>query len=641
MLLSTHLRRGLHRLGLLVLLLLALGVYAPAALAQDRSVEVTRRDGDITIQSNGDVQVVETWQTRFIGGPFRFAFRSIPLDRITAIDGWGVSENEQAYQPAGGESPGTFKVEQVGTERKITWYFTPTSDATRTFALRYTLHGVVRIYQGGDQLFLKFIERARSYPIDAARVTLHLPGAFEPAQIKAASYLDSSEERERPRVLDGRTIEFSGGPFAPDHEWEVRAQFPHGVVTSAAPAWQPAFDQEQQHEAAIAARRPLYNLAALAISTITLLGGALGLYLLWYKRGRDAPVGEIAPYYATPPEDVPPGVIGTLLDERADMKDITATLVDLARRGFVQIVEEQSGTWFESTDFLFVRGPGDQSALRSHEQRLLDRLFPAGMGERRLSSLKNSFYSEIPQLKSDLYDETVRQGYFDKNPASTRNNYTALGVLALLLAVAVGVGLTLLLGQDTPLIVLLGIVLGLLAIGFLILSRSMSRKTAAGAAAAAKWRGFKRYLEQLDRYTTVDTAKDQFDRYLPYAIAFGIERGWVKRFEAVNTPAPQWYYPYGYYPYYGGGHPHRRASTSDNDQSWGGQPGRGAPSLDQAAGGAFRGLSAISSGFFTMLNSTASVFTSQPQSSGGGDGSWSGGGGGGGGGSGGGSSGFG
>src|SRR5919201_4949826 len=77
--------------------LCALGALAPPVHAQDRSVVVERRDGDVTIARNGDVRLVETWTVRFIGGPFHYAFRAIPLTRVEGIDGWGVAENGQAF----------------------------------------------------------------------------------------------------------------------------------------------------------------------------------------------------------------------------------------------------------------------------------------------------------------------------------------------------------------------------------------------------------------------------------------------------------------------------------------------------------------------------------------------------------------
>jgi hypothetical protein len=178
------------------------------------------------------------------------------------------------------------------------------------------------------------------------------------------------------------------------------------------------------------------------------------------------------------------------------------------------------------------------------------------------------------------------------------------------------------------------------ALGVIVVSPFMPKRTPKGAAAVAGWRAFRRYLAHIDRYTQVNQATDQFERYLPYAIAFGLEQGWVKAFAAVNTPAPRWYWPYGYYPY---GSSHGDGRRSDVPQAGRGAGGGGrAPSLDEMARGSFSGLTAMSSGFFTMLSSTAAVFDSRPASSGGGSsGGWSGGGSGGGGGGGGGSSGFG
>ena len=82
-----------------VLLFAVLPLATPVA-AQSKSVVVERRDGDIIILENGDVQVIETWKTRFIGGPFRFAFRVIPLSRVEAIDSW-VPTDLETYREEG------------------------------------------------------------------------------------------------------------------------------------------------------------------------------------------------------------------------------------------------------------------------------------------------------------------------------------------------------------------------------------------------------------------------------------------------------------------------------------------------------------------------------------------------------------
>src|SRR3954449_5542976 len=87
---STWLALGLS------LLLCALVLVVPAR-AQSKEVEVERRDARITVQTNGDVRMVETWQVNFIGGPFHFAYREIPINHVNGITDWQVSEGGQPY----------------------------------------------------------------------------------------------------------------------------------------------------------------------------------------------------------------------------------------------------------------------------------------------------------------------------------------------------------------------------------------------------------------------------------------------------------------------------------------------------------------------------------------------------------------
>ena len=35
-----------------------------------------------------------------------------------------------------------------------------------------------------------------------------------------------------------------------------------------------------------------------------------------------------------------------------------------------------------------------------------------------------------------------------------------------------------------------------------------------------------------------------FERLLPFAVAFGVERIWAKRFESLNITQPNWYHSY-------------------------------------------------------------------------------------------------
>src|SRR5512139_3048728 len=86
------------RLSVFVAVLLVAALVVSPIVAQSKSVEIPRRDAEITILPNGDVQVAETWEMKFSGVPFTSAYRSIPLNKVDSIDGWSVVDEEHQYR---------------------------------------------------------------------------------------------------------------------------------------------------------------------------------------------------------------------------------------------------------------------------------------------------------------------------------------------------------------------------------------------------------------------------------------------------------------------------------------------------------------------------------------------------------------
>ena len=184
------------------------------------------------------------------------------------------------------------------------------------------------------------------------------------------------------------------------------------------------------------------------------------------------------------------------------------------------------------------------------------------------------------------------------------------------------------------------------AIILMWVGRHMPVKTRKGAEAAALSKAFKNYLTNLEKYAKPEQVTEQFDKYLPFAVAFGLERTWINRFSRIPaTPMPGWYYPVGR-PFIG--LPIGMGMGSATASALPNVTGAGAsmPSLQGMSSGLSGGLQGMSDGLNTMLNSAARTLTSTPpasNTSSGGGRSFSGGGGGGfhgGGGSGGGGRGF-
>lgn len=615
---------------------------ASVAFAQDKSVVVLRRDADMTINKDGSVEVIETWVVQFQGGPFRFAFRTIPFNNISSLVFDGVSENGEEYLRAGSETPNTFTVEAGNAERTITWYFTPTTNKTRTFQLRYHLYDALRIYPAGDQFWWTFVETDRGYPINASRVTLHLPSTFELNEIGGTTYIRGIES-DNVRAVDGQTLQADGGPFPPDTDWQVRVQFPHGVVTQAVQRWQQIDDERVKQAEAEQAAIQQFNFYALVATMLVAIGGGLALLVMWYMRGRDRAVALPAEFLNAPPSDplidagqvLTPALAGTLIDEEANVRDVLATLIDWAQRGIIKIraLPQGAKTSDPNDDYVYEKIGTDAPPLEyAYERELMQRLFQ-GETSRSMGMIRQKFTSSLKEMFDDLYDELVRRGYFQARPDRVRAQFYRLGWLlmvllcptAFLFQIYVGITISSTLSFAWSAIAP-WLLLFILAGAVMYLARFMPRKTPQGAEAAARWNAFRRYLEHIDRYTNVASAKEQFEKYLPYAVAFGIDKTWVEKFAAVDTPAPAWYIP----------PPSMRASTSSRLPSSTTQSSPSSaspifrdiltdsasapigedsgapsiPSLNDAASGAFTSLNNISSSFFSMLNTTASSFVS-------------------------------
>ncbi len=627
----------------LCLVLLSPGV----ASAQSKTLLWHRWDADVQINGDGTFRVQEVFEIEFIGGPFTFGFRNIPVEKYDQLTDFHVREGGVEYAQRRGESANTFYITQSGSEYVVNWFYPSTVNATRVFTVEYTVHGGIAVYDSGDRFFWKAVGPEHDFPVESSHVVVRVPsGAVLDGNV--APYF-SGNEGSVDLASNGTMATFAAKNIPAGQYFEVGIIFSHGVIPSVKPAWQAEYDANLDWNQRW---RPIANLAMGAIGILLLLGGVGAIYLLWLARGKDPDVGPVPAYLTEPPSDLPPGVAGTLVDEKADLQDIIATVVDLARRGIIEMEEQEKKVFgiMASRDFVFRRHGNEASGeLRRYENLLVREMF-GSRNEIDLDDLREKFYSAIPRLQSELYRETVDAGLFPSSPGSVRGRYVGLGIVGLVLAVGAGFCASSILVERIDAILCPFISLGVAAVTMLAVSGVMPVKTRKGAEEAAKWRAFQTYLANAEKYGELAANTEQFDQYLPYAIAFGLERSWINKFARIPaTPVPQWYVPVGGRPYFGGSSPidsptGRGKSVGDSS----GRDLRGAavkpgPSLEGMSDRMASSLSGMSGGLMTMLNSTASTFTSVPRSSSSGGGGFSGGGGGfsGGGGGGGGGAGFG
>lgn len=279
-----------------------------------------------------------------------------------------------------------------------------------------------------------------------------------------------------------------------------------------------------------------------------LVGGIVALLVLWYVRGRDPAIDAVAEYIPEPPDDLPPGAAGTLLDERADHQDVVATLLGLARHGAIQIHEiepetarrkgRKGGTPRVEYELEVVDPAAPESRL---ERDLLKALFAGSpdVGKRALlRDVKGRFDDQERYIKADLYQELVDRKYFTRSPEDTRAAWRRISWTGLIGSIVLGI----ILWQLTDAFALLPTVAAAFVwIGMIRMSKSMPQKTRHGAERAAHWRAFRTYLQSIEKHENLAEARTLFDRYLSYAVAFGLEKKWLATFAAAGVSSPAWF----------------------------------------------------------------------------------------------------
>lgn len=634
-----------------ILMMMSVLLIVPAS-AQARSVywEVWDVVIDNVDTTNNTFDVSEQYTIQF-SGTFEFGSRVIPLNNLEALDNIRVSQGGQALQPGrcvstAAQGRGTYCVEDVQGDVSIKYYFRqPITSSEEQFEISYTVVGALRVYEGGDQLWWIGVTRDKfGFSVGSSTIRVELPQGVFPREgvDQMATYGAAGEVSVNRNVVTATASEVIG----PDQSFEIRVQYPHDPNARTA-AWQADFDEQRQFDEEV---KPLLDLVFVVISLLIAVTGPLFVYSLWRRKGRDPKVGPVPTYLTEPPSDLRPAVVGTLVDEKADTRDVLSTVIDLSQRGYVVIEETRTKGLFGlggSSEHTFKRTDKPLDNLHSYERKIMNKVFK-GKLERSLDSLKNKFHKDLPGLKKGLYDELKARELVTASPESIRAIYSGIGagvvglsVLGIVIAINT-------LEMTTESILCIPLALLMTGLAFVITGQYMPTKTASGALEAAKWNAFREYLKNLEKYTDLENAAGQFDKYLPYAVAFGLDRSWIQRFSKVETIImPPWYFPThrgGHFSRgYTAGTPVSTSGPSANDMLPGelARAGGGGLSLDTLSGGISESLESISDGLTNMLNSASRTLESRPSSSSSGGGGWSGGGSSGGGGSGGGSSGFG
>lgn len=269
--------------------------------------------------------------------------------------------------------------------------------------------------------------------------------------------------------------------------------------------------------------------------------------MLWKKKGKDPEGrGTIMPFYK-PPEGISPGEAGVLIDEKAHLHDITATIIQLAVKGYLHIKKdvEKKFLWGKDTNYTFIKKKeaGSKTTLLNFENEVFDAIFEkSGKKEVQLKDLQKRFYKVLPDIKKSFYAYVVGKGYFKENPDKVRGKYIGISLAAMVILFFPTA--VFLMGLFESAWYLFLIPVGIL---FFVLSFFMAKKTRIGVEMYEKVQGHKMFIEtaEQDRLKVLFSPKEYqnvFEKNLPYAMAYGLDKEWAEQFEGLYEGVPGWYH---------------------------------------------------------------------------------------------------
>jgi uncharacterized membrane protein len=532
-----QLRLSSRTLGLLALVLF---VHCSFAVAQQKERQLKNFHSDIVITPDGKVNVTENITFRFIGGPWHGIYRNIPVQYVGPggmnyslfVDVKGVRDEEGRALK--------FESSRERQYRKLKIYVPDADNSTRTISIEYVVSDALRFFEDHDEFYWNITGDEWPIPIESAGAHIVFPANTTGlrANVYTGAYRSKSSEA---------SVEITGTNV------DVSTTAPLGIHEGLTIAI--AFDKGVFKEPTAGDIFWLYLRSNWPI--IIPVFAFFAMFRLWWTKGRDPRLRPIAAQYE-PPDNLTPGEVGTLIDNSVDMRDITASIVDLAVRGYLVIEEQQKDHLLgltHSKEYIFhLKKPrAEWAALKSHEQQLLDGIFTNGTVDEvvTLSDLHNRFYTSIPPIKNAIFGSLEEKGYYTRRPDSVRSNYILFGVVTSLLMIWIGSWLARQMGMTPLAFIVAGILTGAIICGF---GWFMSARTQMGARALEGVLGFEDFLDHVeaDRFNRMIKTPAMFEKFLPFAMALGVEKNWSKAFQGIYTEPPQWYqgaYGVNFYPY--------------------------------------------------------------------------------------------
>jgi uncharacterized membrane protein YgcG len=495
------------------------------AAAQQKSWDFERFDTDITVGEDSSLTVRETQVANFHGS-YTYLNRDLSTEYADYSDGrtyGSVRIRDIAVYDLEGQpyDDSKWNVENLSNGKRVHIEFDAT-DEQMGWIIEYRMTGVFIFATAYDRLYWNAVSEVREVPIRSSTITVHPPPGTNAADLEATQYINISDPPAGfDSGLDGDLLWWQVVNIPPYTTFTVDVAFPKGVVSV---PWQ--YDRA-------------CGIAVIVASSCILAAALLTMIALWWKKGRDIGRTGTAMVRYEPPEGLTPAMLGMLMHQKPRVQDISATIVDLARRGYLTIIEEEKRSFIRMKAYGFQRTNQDLSGLLVYEREIMEGLFEAGERVSE-SDLKDKFYTHVNAiLNLGVKEEVMERKLFTREPGALRSRYLTGGIIVASLAIAA----FFLLPRWFDLGWFSVLILAFVPVGVIVASVgwAMPSRSAAGSQAYEHALGYRDFLETAEKPELQYMTPENFQANLPYAMVLEVDEAWASKFADIYTTPPQWY----------------------------------------------------------------------------------------------------
>ncbi|HET7320801.1 MAG TPA: DUF2207 domain-containing protein [Candidatus Saccharimonadales bacterium] len=415
-----------------------------------------------------------------------------------------------------------------------------TVTGTQEYTIDYSMQNVVSFYNDHDEFYWNVNGNQWQQPFTHISATIHLPEGLG-LNGQPVCYADYYGGLAQPCTITSNgnaLLTQTTRPLAARQTLSFKVAFNKGFFT-APTTW----DKLRDYLGLVA-----------AFTVLPLLAFVVG-FTAWLKKGRDAKEPDtIIPEYE-PPDNLTPLEVGTLVDFKVDNRDITATIIQLAVRGYIRIIEtvKDRALLPDETIYSLQLLNDNYTSLTNFEAAIMLALFKdATLNDTiDLSKSANKMYAVSLDVSKTVEQELTSKGYFRANPLKSGR---VLGWGATTVVVIIYIYARVANNLSVLPFFVGGVVAAFIA-GFF--ANIMAARTAQGVVSRNKILGLKLYMDvaeknRLEKLQGPNAAYadnagepvktvDLFEKLLPYAIVLQVEKGWAKKFEGLYTSPPNWY----------------------------------------------------------------------------------------------------